>query len=171
MVLGKYRASTSAFWSTTLWIQFGPCFSFKIEGVNIIEVLSLIIDTTMATKDNDFIFEDAGSHIGSWRWSTNIGLIVLQRWLATDSSPLQFFNMKNPSIIQSGLSAVMATKDEELVSLGSCLTDMLRSSHWLLGTANLFLGPSCLVSLESHGIDIWVWEDLTVLSIGNTSVK
>lgn len=99
MVLGKYRASTSAFWSTTLWIQFGPCFGFKIEGVNIIEVLSLIIDTTMATKDNDFIFEDAGSHIGSWRWSTNIGLIVLQRWLATDSSPLQFFNMKNPSII------------------------------------------------------------------------
>jgi hypothetical protein len=99
MVLSEYRASTSTFWSTTLWIHFVPSFGFKIEGVYIVEVLSLVINTTMATKDNDFLFEDAGSHIGSWRRSSNVGLVVLQGWLATDSSPLQFFNMKNPSII------------------------------------------------------------------------
>ena len=65
----------------------------------------------------------------------------------------------------------MSTEDEQLVCLGRCLSGMLGPGKWLLLTIGILLEPSAFVSLQFHDVDLWVWLDLAVLSVFNTTVK
>lgn len=75
--LGEYTASTSAFRATINWVEFFPGLGLEVKGVDIIEVLPLVVETTVTTENDDLAFENARTHISSWAWGTNIRFLVI----------------------------------------------------------------------------------------------
>lgn len=65
-------AASSAFWAGVDGKKLLPLLSLEVEGVDIVEVLSLVVETTMSSKDEDLALEDTGAHVGSWRWSSYV---------------------------------------------------------------------------------------------------
>lgn len=138
---GKDRAAASSFWRASVDFELLPLFGLEIEGMNIVEVLSLVVDTTVATENDNFAFVNAGSAVGSRSGGSDVGLFVFHGRLATDSSPFHFFDVEDPGVIESSLSTVVATENEKLICFCGGLTDVLRSSKWFLSSLSLLLIP------------------------------
>ena len=66
---------------------------------------------------------------------------------------------------------MMSAEDEQLVCLGRGLSGMLGSGEWLLLTVRILLEPCAFLALQFHDVDLWVWLDLAVLAVFNTTVK
>jgi len=69
--------STTRIRRITLRFKFSPLVIFRIQWIQIVECQSLIIDTTMSTKDKDFILIKSCGMAISWLRSSNLRLCVL----------------------------------------------------------------------------------------------
>lgn len=142
---GKDTAASSALWTLVDRFDLLPLLCLEIEGVDIVEVLSGETNTAVATKDYNFALENAGAHVGSGCWCSDIGLQVFKGWLSANTAPLHIFDVQDPGVIEPALLRVVTTEDKELVALRCGLSDVLRTGQWLISAAGLFFVPSTFV--------------------------
>jgi hypothetical protein len=69
--------TTSGLRRIAFGLGFSPFKAFKVKLINVIKGSSMIIDPTMATKDNNFIFVPGHRMVGSRFRSTNFGHRIL----------------------------------------------------------------------------------------------
>ena len=84
--------SSSGLWGISLCLGLAPFEGLQIELVDIIKGGSLIVDTSMSSEDNDFVFMVGHRVIGTGFWSTDFGHGVLwgsDRFLVGRLRPLE----------------------------------------------------------------------------------
>jgi hypothetical protein len=164
--------SSSAICSSVDVGQLLPDFSFKVKGEEIVEGNSLVVKTTMSSEDVDFIVIDTCTGVRSWGRSTNGGVLVgFVYFISTNSAPLKVLDVEIPSVVQSRLRVVMPSKDEDLVILWGCQSNMLGSSERFLVTNCFLFEPFAVGIAHLHDVDITVWLNLSVLTVLDTSIK
>lgn len=73
--------TTSRLWWISFCFRFSPLESGQIKLINIVKSCSVIINTTMTTKDYDFVFIMSHWVIGPWFRSSNFGHRIF--WCST----------------------------------------------------------------------------------------
>jgi hypothetical protein len=73
------QMTASRFRRVSLGLGFTPFKCVKIQFVEVVEGSSLIVDTTMASEDDDFIFVVGHGVVGSGFWSSNLAHGVFRR--------------------------------------------------------------------------------------------
>ena len=78
-LMGHYcgNMTSSWFWWVSFWFWFSPFKSVEVQLINVIEGSSLIVNTTMSSENNQFIFVVDHGVICSWLWSTDLGHSIL----------------------------------------------------------------------------------------------
>lgn len=133
LITGEQTVSTSSIWRVVVWNELLPSFFLEVEAVKVIESNTGVVETSMSSEDIDFLVVNASSAVCSWSWSSACGVEVLNIVLILPNSfPFHGFDLKEPCIVESGLWAMMTTKDEHLVTFWGAQGHMLGSSQWLL---------------------------------------
>jgi hypothetical protein len=60
--------SSSSLWRVVAGNDLVPLFCLEVEGVQVVEGNSLVVDTTMSSEEVDLLVVEDGSRVGSGGW-------------------------------------------------------------------------------------------------------
>jgi hypothetical protein len=157
--------SASGFRLETAGFEFSPLEGFTVEGVEVVEGLSFVGDTSVATEDVNFSIVEGGGVVGSGLGSTDFGFSILRLGsglLVRGLRPLEVGSLEDIGVIESLVGGIVASEDEEFVGsngAGSVVGSGERKvSRALLGTPFAVAGLA-----NTKNINLVIGSDLSVL--------